>query len=110
MLLPGIFPGRLPDANPEKILQKECSRAGEDGLLRVYVSDGDGFVDVEGNRRDAVTVQVAREYTGGDGIPLEADQEVEEGRPVAHLYAFLVKHRTLYFFRKMERVVFPLFK
>ena len=58
------FPGCLTGADSVEVLQEKVSRAGKHGFLRIYVPDSNGLVNIKGYRRDAVAVQVAREYAG----------------------------------------------
>lgn len=63
------------------------------------------FVGAQPDCHYVVPVQIAVEHARAGGVAVEAYEQIEQGRPVADEYAFLVRLGGKYLFEEIERIV-----
>lgn len=89
-------------------LDISCGKLGQGRVFMADPSDVDRLVAGERNRNNLVPVQVGAQHPGRNGITVQTNQQIEQGRTVIDPDAFFVRQRAEDFLREVERIVFPL--
>ena len=91
-----------------QVLDKALAHLGQAGFFVLDIDQLDRVIDIQRDGDDIVSVEVAVENTGGDGVAIQTDQKVKEGCTVADYDRFFMVLLRENFLRKVEGVVSPL--
>lgn len=66
-----------------------CRKLGQSRILMTDPSDINRLIACEWNRNNLIPVQVSAQHPGRNGIAIQADEQIEQGRAIIDPDAFL---------------------
>ena len=92
----------------KQVLDKFFSHFWESCFLMFDVDQLDRIFDIKGNGDDVIPIEIAVEDPSRNGVAIQTNQEIKEGRPVTDDDGFLMMLLREDLFWEVEGVVSPL--